>query len=493
MGPPWFNFKLCTIYLLAITACGVPPAIAQQANFNVATLYSFPAYDGDGSNSRAGLILDSSGALYGTTTFGGANGAGTVFKLARPAIAGGTWAETLLHNFGAIDSFGRSDGSAPIAGLIAGASGALYSSTYHGGTGPCRAGCGTVFMLSPEGAVWAETVLHYFVPSPADGYLPNAVISDASGVLYGTTALGGATGSGTVFELTPPSSAGGAWTFTILYSFNPNGNIPGGNTGDGYGPAAGLISDESGALYGTTANGGANGYGTVFKLTPPAAAGGSWTETVLYSFTGGSDGGSPEASLIFDASGALYSTTTVGGLYGQGTVFTLTPPRVRDGAWTETVLYSFAGLDSGAAPSGASLIIDSSGALYGTTLTGGANGLGTVFKLAPPARADGTWVETVLYSFTGGNDGSYPFAGLIADASGSLYGTTSQGGANGGGTVFQLTSAVSFVGTPGEPNCVGQSVSTIAKSFGGISSAAVQFGYPDVQALEDAVKSYCAG
>ena len=151
MVPAGFNFKFRTIYLLAITACGIPHAVAQQANFNITTLYSFPAYTGDGSNSRAGLILDSSGALYGTTAFGGANGAATVFKLAPPAVAGGAWAETLLHNFGAIDSFGRSDGSAPSAGLIADASGALYSSTFHGGTGPCRAGCGTVFMLSPEG------------------------------------------------------------------------------------------------------------------------------------------------------------------------------------------------------------------------------------------------------------------------------------------------------------------------------------------------------
>ena len=205
-------------------------------------------------------------------------------------------------------------------------------------------------------------------------------------MLYGTTVFGGANGAGTVFELTPPSSPRGAWTFTILYSFSPFTIFPGGATGDGNGPAAGLISDATGALYGTTANGGANGYGTVFKLTPPAVAGGPWTETVLYSFTGGSDGGSPKASLIFDESGALYSTTTVGGLNGQGTVFKLTPPGVPDGAWTETVLYSFAGLDVGTSPSGAGLIFDSSGALYGTTSTGGANGFGTVFKLAPPAR-----------------------------------------------------------------------------------------------------------
>ena len=141
-----------------------------------------------------------------------------------------------------------------------------------------------------------------------------------------------------------------------------------------------------------------------------------------------------------------------------------------------------------------------SGVLYGTTVFGGANGAGTVFELTPPSSHGGAWTFTCTVSIRSRSSraappemATGPATGLISDASGALYGTTSQGGANGGGTVFQLTSAVSFVGIPGEPNCVGQSLSTLANSFGGISSAAVQFGYSNVQALEDAVQSYCAG
>lgn len=277
----------------------------------------------------------------------------------------------------------------------------------------------------------------------------------------------------------------------MLYTFA--GGSDGGN------PDAALTFDESGTLYGTTAYGGANGEGTVFELTPPAAApvfgaSAAWTETVLYTFTGGSDGGNPEAPLISDESGALYSTTTNGGTYGQGIVFKLAPPAVAGGAWTETVLYTFTGGSDGAMPpQGAGLIFDSSGALYGTTYAGGAYGFGTVFKLAPPARAGDPWTEIVLYSFTGGNDGSNPSAGLIPGASGALFGTTSQGGANGGGTVFQVPAALTFLGVPAEPNCVGQSISTIAKSFGGVSAAAAQLAFSSVKAFQDAIKSYCAG
>ena len=199
---------------------------------------------------------------------------------------------------------------------------------------------------------------------------------------------------------------------SVLYSFG---------TGiDGQNPYAGLIQDASGNLYGTTLYGGTNNLGTVFKVTPAGV------ETVLYSFGTGTDGHLPLAGLIQDASGNLYGTTYTGGTNNLGTVFKVTP------AGVETVLYSFGTGTDGQYPR-AGLIQDASGNLYGTTFEGGTNGLGTVFKVTPVG------VETVLYSFGAGIDGQYPYARLIQDASGNLYGTTFQGGTNGLGTVFKIS------------------------------------------------------
>ena len=215
----------------------------------------------------------------------------------------------------------------------------------------------------------------------------------------------------------------------MLYSFNFNGT-------DGADPAAGLIFDAAGNLYGTTYGGGTYDWGTVFELTP--AAGGGWTEKVLYSFLGGADGFFPAADLIFDAAGNLYGTTGYGGAYDNGTVFELTP--TGGGDWTEKLLHSFSynlnGMD-GTYPQ-AGLIFDAAGNLYGTTVGGGNYGGGTVFELTP--TAGGNWTETVLHNFNrNGTDGADPYAGLIFDGAGNLYGTTSFGDVYGDGTVFQLT------------------------------------------------------
>jgi uncharacterized repeat protein (TIGR03803 family) len=168
----------------------------------------------------------------------------------------------------------------------------------------------------------------------------------------------------------------------------------------------------------------------------------------------------------------------------------LKPPSTAGGGWTNTILYSFAGGADGSAPLGG-LISDSSGALYGMTWLGGLGDIsqswGTVFKLTPPASAGGAWTKTTLCRFDGGS----PLAGLISDASGALYGTTTIGGANGGGTVSRLTTAGTFFGTPGKPNCKGQSVSTLAKTYGGMAAAAKALGYNSVQALQNAISVYC--
>jgi uncharacterized repeat protein (TIGR03803 family) len=205
------------------------------------------------------------------------------------------------------------------------------------------------------------------------------------------------------------------------------------------------------------------------------------SETVLYSFTG-TDGAIPLAGLIADASGNLYGTTSSGGANGGGTVFKLTP--TQSGPWTENVLYSF-NYSDGAIPY-AGLIADASGNLYGTTESGGASNNGTVFQVTP------TGSETVLYSFSS-SDGADPDAGLIADASGNLYGTTIFGGANDLGTVFKLALPVQFNGVPGQPNCYAQSLSFMAAKYGGLAHAATSLGYSSISALQNHVTAYCGG
>jgi len=277
-----------------------------------------------------------------------------------------------------------------------------------------------MFMLAP--GAWAASkykTLHRF--RGKDGrQLEAGVILDAAGNLYGTT-YGGGPAYGIVFRLTPKSD--GSWSETVLYNFQSGF--------DGSLPAASLIFDAAGNLYGTTSEGGGACYcGAVFKLAPNQD--GSWTESVLYSFMGGSDGADPVASLIWDSAGSLYGTTAGGGSFGNGTVFKLTPNQ--DGSWTESVLYSFMGGSDSGSPY-ASLIFDSAGSLYGTTAGGGSFGNGTVFKLTP--NQDGSWTEQVLHGFNY-KDGEYPSAGLIFDAVGNLYGTAASGGAYGYGVAFEM-------------------------------------------------------
>ncbi len=413
-----------------------------------AVLHSF----GNGNDGRvpyAGLIRDASGNLYGTTYYGGtgsctselANGCGTVFELSPKA--GGGWTEKILHNF---SDNGR-DGYYPDAGLVLGTAGDLYGTTSYGGAGVCSSteptGCGTVFELRPKaGGGWTEKVLHSFAGG-SDGELPeDGVILDAAGNLYGTTA--GDTGScadsfvdcGTVFELTP--HAEGGWTEKVLHTFSNNGT-------DGYGPYGDLVKDVAGNLYGGTYWGGASGDGAAFELTPGKA--GIWTEQVLYSFFyKGNFGGGP-GGLTLDGAGSIYGSAPTGGTSYSGAVFELTP--VTGAGWTETTLYNFDIYTTGATTN-SSLIIDAAGNLYGTNQFGGYGttvclrfgdgneeaSCGTVFELTP--AGDGSWTETTLHSFGTGTDGQVPYAGLIRDAAGNLYGTTSSGGAHDGGTVFEI-------------------------------------------------------
>jgi uncharacterized repeat protein (TIGR03803 family) len=377
-------------------------------------LHVFNATNGKSANGA--LVSDASGNLYGVTASGGAYSGGVAYMLSRNSS--GTWIETVLHNFG---NSKNKDGTAPYNNLIFDAAGNLYGTTYIGGTDDL----GTVYELSPAtGGKWTETVLHNFRGGIGDGSNPEAgLLFDAAGNLFGTTFLAGAYAKGTAFELSPVS--GGGWTEKLIWSF--------GNGTDGANPDGALVLDSARNLYGTTANGGVKNYGTVYELSP---AGGNWAEAILHNFGTSQDGTYPYSTLVFDAIGNLFGTTTSGGgPKGHGTVFELSP--AGGGAWTETILYVFAAGSDGYDPYAEQLVFDTAGNLYGTTLQGGTHGSGIVFKLSP--ASSGYWTETQLHTFKNGIDGAAPFAGVILDSSGNLYGTTAGGGSSGGnGVVYEI-------------------------------------------------------
>jgi uncharacterized repeat protein (TIGR03803 family) len=333
------------------------------------------------------------------------------------------------NNFKVLHNFSASgDGALPMGPLSIDQAGNLYGTAQQGGSGN-----GTVFRLRQVQSNWVLNPLYSFSGSN-DGADPVAGVTiGPNGILYGTTYWQGSDGFGTVFRLKPPPqaprSALGGWSETVLQSF-AGGN---GDYANGTYPYGNLVFDQAGNLYGTTLTGGnyINCCGVVFQLTPNGAGG--WTEKILYSFRSGNDGANPYAGLVFDQSGNLYGTTWTGGngscifQPGCGTVFQLTPSA---GGWTENVLYRFQNGSDGAYPTG--LIVDASGNLYGTTTGGYASG-GTVFELSP---SNGAWKYTLLYSFTGGGG---PNGSLTMDQAGNLYGTTFQDGSYASGSVFKLT------------------------------------------------------
>jgi len=251
--------------------------------------------------------------------------------------------------------------------------GVLYGTTRYGGTNGCALvrGCGTVFSLTPPGTSdgdWTETVLYNFAGYPNDGSDPAAnVVVGNGGVLYGTSLLGGSNNSGAVFSLAPTSAPDGDWTETVLYDFS--------SETFGCSPSQ-LISGDRGVLYGLSAACGSSDESTVFSLTPPATPGGKWKQTVLHSFAGGAGPNS-----LIRSGGVRYGTTFYGGTTNNGTLFSLTPPGTEGGSWTETVLYFFTGGSDGGIPTGVAM--GSGGVLYGTTESGGISNFGTVFSFAP--------------------------------------------------------------------------------------------------------------
>ncbi len=378
---------------------------------------------------------------------------------ARPAQA---QTETVLYNFAG------SDGYEPQTGLVSDSAGNLYGTTLLGGLG-CPGnenGCGVVFEVSPNGSGgWNETMLHSF-SGPPDGANPflAPMIVDKAGNLYGTTEFGGTYNYGAIFKLTP---TGTSWTITVLYSFS--------NYNDGGHPAAGLIMDAAGNLYGITSE--YQSPGCVFELTP---SDGGWIYQVIYATD-------TWGGLTMDASGNIFGYT------GSDTVFELSPNG--SGGWNSAVIHAFAGAPKdGDAPQG-NPVLDQAGNLYGTTYYGGANNSGTVFKLIRPTKKwqKGEWKVEILHSFGSGKekkDGSNPYAGIVFDANGKIYGTTNGGGKLNDGTVFELAQTAqgwyqekilwSFNGTDGlwprsapvldsEGNLYGTTV------FGGLNNDGVVF------------------
>ncbi|MGB9196574.1 MAG: choice-of-anchor tandem repeat GloVer-containing protein [Terriglobales bacterium] len=399
------------------------------------------------SNSTANplgeLVAGSNGVLYGTASQDGGEGYGSVFSLTAPAKGQTNWTETVLYQFQ-----GGVDGIDPSAPLVPDGQGGFYGTTFQGGTGPCPqyfgvSGCGTVFHLSPPSQGqnnWTESVLYSFQGGD-DGVFPGSLLRDpASGVLYGTTYIGGSYGAGIAFSLTPPLQGQTNWTETNLHTFT------GGSDG-GY-PACTFVEDATGSLYGTASTGGLLGAGAVIKLTPPAQGESNWTETVLYSFGGSGfgDAGNPAFALLKDSSGNLYGTATTGGSGSvppnQGAIFEVSPPAEGGSVWTETILYSFHGAKDGADP-GNDIIMDGKGVIYGATDSAGINDNGTAFMLEPPAGGQGAWTFKVLHDFTGDPDGKNPGGGLtpvLVDKKYVLLGECLNGGTDDSdGDVYELT------------------------------------------------------
>lgn len=320
---------------------------------------------------------------------------------------------------------GGLDGAYPEAGLTMDGAGNLYGTAYQGGS----MNRGTVYKLGHRGTGWVLSPLYNF-RGQTDGGAPIAgVVFGPNGTLYGTTEFAGqlcGEGCGVVFNVRPPVSIcrSTICPWTETVIYSFRGDTDGANPGYGN-----LTFDHAGNIYGTTYFGGNNAEGVVYKLT---LSNGSWTESAIHTFSGTSDGENPYSSAIFDAAGNLYGTTFAGGAHGYGTVFQLTP---NGSNWTENTLYAFQSANNGGKPFGG-VVFDTAGNLYGATSSGGTNSGGTAYELMP---SSGSWTFDLLYSFTGTAFLPGSYGSLTKDAAGNFYGTTVKDGANGVGSVFKLT------------------------------------------------------
>jgi uncharacterized repeat protein (TIGR03803 family) len=385
--------------LSALLLTAALPAHAQTGT----VLYNFTG-GSDGGDPGYTLTADGAGNFYGTTYGGGLgqgfNGHGTVFELSPNGVGG--WNEAVVYTF-----TGGADGGQPAySGLIFDGVGNLYGTACCGGAN----GHGVVFELRPAGNNWTETVLYSFADG-TDGASPfGSLIIDKAGNLYGTTLQGGIGEHGIVFELSP---SGSGWTEQVISNVSPT-------------YFGGLTLGASGNIFG-----GIKGGSEAGELAPNGASG--WEPALIHTFIGApNDGSDAQGTVVLDQAGNLYGTTSAGGAENYGTVYKLSPKKT--GKWTEKILYSFKGGTDGNSPA-AGVVLDATGNIYGVTEDGGQYGLGTVFALVPDGS--GSYKEKVLWSFNG-TDGKQPYYPMILD-SGNLYGTVPFGGASGWGAVFEVT------------------------------------------------------
>lgn len=371
-----------------------------------------------GSNPFGGVLPGSGGKLYGVMDEGGSAGDGLDYVLV-PQKGTGKSREIVLHNF-----TGGADGAFPFSGFGMNAAGVLF-----GAVGAKDGSQGTLYSLTPlnkSGTAFSLATLFTFSGANGDGP-EGAPVVGADGALYGVTLFGGKANFGTIYKLSPPAPGQTAWTETVLHNFGGQ---------DGQFPQAGLIQGPDGVFYGTTTAGGTANLGTVFQIAPPAHGQAVWTETVLHSFTDGTDGNNPfDAGVALDKSGALFGTTFLGGTFGQGIAFKLTPPAQGGTHWTEAILHSFGNGTDGDGPL-SKLVIGEGGMLYGTLSQGGTANLGLVFSLTPAGGSAYTY--QTLHAFAGGKDGGSPFGDLSRDASGTIFGTASASSAHTLGTIFSI-------------------------------------------------------
>lgn len=395
----------------ALACAAILVSVSQATAYK--KVYSFSGSP-DGGDPATRLTFDSAGNAYGTTAAGGDFGFGTVFMLTPSGQ------EQVLYSF-----TGGGDGLDPHGGVTLDSAGNLYGTTVAGGFGGFCAGdgCGVIFELTPSGGSWSEITLYNFT-GLNDGFGPGSgLVFDNAGNLFGTAPDGGAHSAGVVFELSPTKFG---WRYRVIHAFT------GGKDG-AVGSLGLLLFDAAGNLYGTSELGGRGGVGAVYELSP--AFGEHWKTTVLYDFKGTPDAAYPYGGLILDAAGNLYGTTYFGGQNGMGAVFELTPGP--NGAWQENLLYSFQGGTDGSLPT-ATLIFNANGTLYGTTSAGGRPSCdcGTIFRLT---LSRGQWTQKIVHLFGIKNDGSYPNYELTRDPAGNLYGATPFGGSGGQGMVYQIT------------------------------------------------------
>ncbi len=426
--------------LVLPTVLLAPAALAAGQQKPEKTLYQFQN-GSDGAVPSGSLAVDSHGNLYGVTQDAAGYPCtalcGNVFELSPPAGNGGAWSFEVLYSFDC-----GLGGGFPHGNVIFGPDDNLYGTGVCGGQYVNGASGGVVFELKrpagPQGA-WTETVLHSFGLG-TDGTAPQGGLAfDSEGNIYGTTFDGGQNGLGVVYEVSPPAQSGEEWTESVLHSF--------GSGDDGFWPDAGVAIDSAGNLYGTTEFGGfsssycSSGCGTVFEVSPPPTQGGTWSYAIIHEFDG-DDGASPLDPLTLDKSGNLYGTTSLGqggGPAEEGTVFELSPPAAQGQPWQETVLYAFPQYQYDADYSSAGVIFDEAGNLYGTSQNGGQGLQGTAFKILPPAAPGGAWTDTILHTFSNKNGGAaYPSTNLVFGKGGTLYGTTPYGG-NGPCTFTRIT------------------------------------------------------